>query len=187
MRQARFAFFCIFVAAATVSVRAQVVPAATATGFSLTAGALGSAFQPDYAGLGIAHTSPNRLYGVGAFVDARFTRWVQVEGEWHQLHFNDEYNLGNAVEKNGEDTYLVGPRLPIGTFHRFTPYGKFLVGIGTADFLDGSAFVLNYGGGLDYHLGRRLALRGDFEYQQLRVTPVISPYGVSAGVSYRIF
>ena len=52
-------------------------------------GGLGSMFQPDYAGEGIAQTSPNRLYGVGAYVDARFSRWVQIEGEGRWLRYNE--------------------------------------------------------------------------------------------------
>ena len=51
---------------------------------------------------------------------------------------------------NGENTYLIGPRIPIGTFHRVTPYGKFLVGLGSGSFLAGHAFVIAYGGGVDY-------------------------------------
>ena len=69
--------------------RAQVVPSATSGHISLTAGALASAFQPDYACCAVAATAPNRLYGVGAFVDVRFTRWVQVEAEGRWLRFNE--------------------------------------------------------------------------------------------------
>ena len=43
---------------------------------------LGSVFQPDYAGNGIAEScSQCTCYGVGAYVDLKFSRWVQVEGE----------------------------------------------------------------------------------------------------------
>ena len=79
----------IVIAAAAVSARAQVVPSATKSQLSLTAGALGFVFQPDYAGnYPLAQTSPNRLYGLGAFVDVHFTRWVQIEGEGRWLRFN---------------------------------------------------------------------------------------------------
>ncbi len=64
----------------------------------------------------------------------------------------------------GENTYLIGPRIPIATFHRVTPYGKFLVGLGNGPFLDGNTLVLAYGGGVDYRLTRRFTLRAfDFE------------------------
>ncbi len=106
MKRAISAIFCIVFSLAVVSARAQVVPAATSHTFSLSAGALGSGFQPDYAGEGIAQTSPNRLYGVGAYVDARFSRWVQIEAEGRWLHYNTYLGIN-------ENTYLIGPRIPI--------------------------------------------------------------------------
>jgi len=138
-------------------------------------------FQPDYAGLGVAQTSPNRLYGVGTYVDAKFSRWVGVEAEGRWLHFNEYLGID-------ENTYLIGPRVPIGTFHRITPYGKFLVGFGNGAFLTGNTFVMSYGGGVDYQLSRRLSIRAfDFEWQQWRVTPTLYPYGGSVGISYKIY
>ncbi|MGB7267600.1 MAG: outer membrane beta-barrel protein [Terracidiphilus sp.] len=181
MKKSILAFFCIVLSSAAVSARAQVVPAATSNSFTLTAGGLGSAFQPDYAGEGIAQTSPNRLYGFGAYVDARFTRWVQLEAEGRWLRFNPYLGIN-------ENDYLIGPRIPIVTFHRVTPYGKFLVGMGNGSFLTGSTFVLAYGGGVDYRLSRRFTVRAfDFEYQQWQVTPTLHPYGGSVGLSYKIF
>jgi hypothetical protein len=138
-------------------------------------------FQPDYAGEGIAQTSPNRLYGVGAYVDARFSRWVQIEAEGRWLRFNQYLGID-------ENSYLIGPRIPIKTFHRLTPYGKVLVGAGTGSFLTGQSFVISYGGGVDYRLSRKFTLRAfDFEYQQWNVTPTLWPYGGSVGLSYKIF
>jgi hypothetical protein len=183
MKRSTLALVLIAFSLTIVSARAQVVPAATAHTLSISAGGLGSIFQPDYAGEGIAQTSPNRLYGIGAYVDVHFSRWIQVEGEGHWMRFNERFQ-----PPNGEDTYLVGPRVPIATFHRVTPYGKFLVGLGTGPFLTGNTFVLDYGGGVDVKLTRRFTLRAfDFEYQQWRVNPTLYPYGGSVGVSYRIF
>src|ERR1039458_9710240 len=151
MKRSILALLFIAFSLAVVSARAQVVPAATSHTLSISAGALGSMFQPDYAGLGFAQTSPNRLYGPGAYVDVHFSRWVQVEAEGHWLRFN-QYYLNGIPPGNGEDTYLIGPRIPIVTFHRLTPYGKFLVGLGTGSFLTGNTFVLDYGGGVDVRL-----------------------------------
>ena len=188
------ALLSILFAAGTASARAQVVPSATSGHISLTAGALASVFQPDYMGYGVAGTAPNRLYGVGAFVDARFTRWFQVEGEGRWLRFN-------KYEGIDEDNYLIGPRLPIHHF-RFlnaTPYAKALVGLGRMNFENndgsGNYCALAYGGGIDFRLTRRFSARGDFQYQQwlgwpnipgIQNTPLY-PYGASAGVGYRIF
>ena len=187
MNRSILAFFCFAGFLAVVSAHAQVVPSATSRTFSVSAGALGSMFQPDYAGLGVAQTSPNRLYGPGAYVDVHFTRWVQVEAESRWLRYNQFYQP-NSTTGNGESTYLIGPRVPIVTFHRVMPYGKFLFGLGNAPFLSGNTFVLAYGGGVDYRLTRRFSLRAiDFEYQQWRVNPTIYPYGGSVGISYKIF
>jgi len=181
MKLSTLAFFSIAFSLASVSLRAQVVPAATSNTFRLSAGGLGSAFQPDYAGEGIAQTGPNRLYGAGAYVDAHLNRWVVAEFEGRWLRYNTYLGIN-------ENTYLVGPRVPIVTFHGLTPYGKFLVGMGNGSFLSGNTFVLAYGGGVDYRLSRRFTLRAfDFEYQQWKVTPTISPYGGSIGISYKIF
>jgi len=187
MRRSILAFFCIASSLAIVSAHAQVAPAATRNTFSLSAGGLGSLVQPDYAGNGIAQTSPQRLYGAGAYVDAHFNRWVQIEAEGRWLHFNQYYPPGSLTGID-ENTYLIGPRIPITTFHKVTPYGKFLFGLGNGTFLSGNVLVLAYGGGVDYRLTRRFTVRAfDFEYQQWRVAPTLYPYGGSVGISYKIF
>jgi len=188
IKRSILALLCFaFSSVALVSVHGQVVPSATERVFTLRAGALASAFQPDYTNEGAAITGPQRLYGVGGYVDAHFTRWIQPEFEVRFLRFN-EYN---NVDQN---TYSIGERVPIKTFHRFTPYGKILVGLGNGSWLAGNAFVLTYGGGVDYRLNRKFTIRcADFEYQEWPVSNPVSgsfttqPYGLSAGVSYRVF
>lgn len=180
MKRSIVSCFCFSLFAAALSLHAQVVPQATRGGLAVDAGGMASVFQPDYAGEGIAQTSPNRLYGMGAYADVKFTRWVQIEGEARWLDFNQYLGIN-------ETNYLVGPRVPVGTFKKITPYGKFLVGMGGGSFLTGHSFVMAYGGGLDYRLSHRFQVRGDFEYQQWQVTPTLFPYGVSVGVSYRVF
>lgn len=195
IKRSILALLCFaFSSVALVSAHGQVVPSATERVFNVRAGALGSAFQPDYTGEGDAETSPNRLYGVGGYVDARFSRWLQPEFEVRFLRFNEYPGISQT-----QNTYSIGERLPIiNSFHKFTPYGKILVGIGNGDFLSGSALVLTYGGGVDYRLNRKFTIRcADFEYQQWPVSSpnptggttsfTIRPYGLSAGVSYKIF
>jgi hypothetical protein len=147
----------------------------------LYAGGEGSMFQPDYAGQGIAQTSPQRLYGIGAFVDADFNRWVGIEAEGRWLHWNEYAGIS-------QNTYMIGPRVPIVTYKNLTPYGKFLIGMGSGSFLTGRTTAFAYGGGVDYRLSRKFNLRiFDFEYQNWRVSPTLHPYGGSVGLSYRIF
>ena len=174
-------FLIAFSSAFIVSAHGQVVPSATERVFNVRAGGMFSVFQPDYAGEGVAQTSPNRLYGAGAFVDVRVNRWVQPEAEMRWLRFNEYLGID-------QNTYSVGERLPIITYHKAVPYGKFLVGMGNGSFLTGNSLVFTYGGGVDYRISRKFTIRAcDFEYQQWRVTPTLWPYGLSAGVSYKIF
>jgi hypothetical protein len=106
---------------------------------------------------------------------------VQIEAEARWLHFNQYREID-------ENTYMIGPRVPIHDFRGWTPYGKFLLGWGSGSFLNGRAGTFAYGGGVDYRLTRKLTLRPfDFEYQQWRVQPTLWPYGGSAGISYTIY
>jgi hypothetical protein len=154
------------------------VPAAISRQFSITTGGMGTVFDPDY--------GSNKLAGVGAYVDIAFSRWVQAEAEGRWLRFHEAQDVY-------EDNYLIGPRLPIHTFGRFTPYGKVLIGMGSMNFQYSYAYGrftdIAYGGGVDIRLSRRLTVRPvDFEYQQWPnwVQGSLSPYGVSAGFSYRV-
>lgn len=191
MKRSILAFLCIaFSSAGLVSAHSQVVPSATERVLTLRAGGFASAFQPDYLGGGAVGTTPNRLYGVGGYVDAHFTRWVQPELEVRFLRFNELVDQFGDTIAQAQNTYSLGDRVPIKTWRKFTPYGKFLVGIGNGDFLTGNSLVLTYGGGVDYRLNRRFTIRcADFEYQQWKINSVLTiyPYGLSAGVSYRIF
>ena len=189
MRRTFAAFFCILLATAALSTRAQVVPAATGRGLSITAGGLASAFQPDYEGGAAAATSSNRLYGIGTYVDVRFTRWFQVEAEGRWLRFNQYVNIN-------QDNYLIGPRLPIPHAHfwRATPYAKVLVGYGKMNFeyneAHGRFTDIAYGGGVDIKLTKRISVRAiDFEFQQWPkwLNSSLAPYGASVGVGYKIF
>jgi len=198
MKRSILALLCFaFSSVALVSAHSQVAPSATERVFSVRVGGLASAFQPDYAGEGDAQTGPQRLYGVGAYVDARFTRWIQPELEMRWGRFN-EWTCDNECSGIDENTYSLGDRIPIKTFHKFTPYGKVLAGIGNGSWLTGTALVITYGGGVDYRLNRKFTIRcADFEYQQWPVTSAnllggttsfnVWPYGLSAGMSYRIF
>ncbi len=190
MRNLAVVLFACLLGAGGLTARAQVVPSATRSQLSLTAGGMGSAFQPDYAGGGVAATSPRRLYGLGAYVDVKFNRWVQLEAEGRWLRFNQ-------FEKIHQDSYLIGPRVPIHQFGRFTPYAKVLVGFGNMNFEYSEATCrcsdIAYGGGVDIRWTKRLSLRAvDFEYQQwpswyAAQNAQMHPYGVSVGIGYKVF
>jgi hypothetical protein len=190
MKNFRAICILMIVSAMAFQARAQVVPTATKSRLSLTAGAFGSAYQPDYAGGGIASTKGSELFGAGAYVDLHVSRWVQIEAEGRWMRWNQFANIY-------QDNYLIGPRLPIMTIGRVTPYGKFLVGIGKMNFEYGATSCrcsdLVYGGGADVRLTRRLSWRAiDFEYQQwpswyVNQNAQLHPYGFSSGIGFRIF
>lgn len=188
MRQIAVLFFSCLICAAA-SLHAQVTPSAFRGQLSLTAGGMGSVFQPDYAGGGLPQSSPQRLFGAGIYVDLKVTRWIQLEGEARWLR-------GNAFVDITEDNYLIGPRVPIHEFKRLgiTPYGKALVGLGRMNFEYNQAYGrftdLALGGGVDLKLTKRISVRPfDFEYQLWPnwINGTLKPYGASAGIAYKIF
>jgi len=118
---------------------------------------------------------------------------IPILGESDYLHYNG-FNVGGAVHftsivslaldltgtynSSGPFTriysYLVGPRLyPIG-HHKLTPYIHGLAGAATfvfpADFGPSETkFSFEVGGGVDWAVGKHLAIRlGQFDYQQTR-------------------
>ena len=89
MRLSRALFLSLLLAASAVSAHAQVVPSATARQLSLTAGGMVSLFQPDFKGdwtypnrydveYPVAQASNQGLFGAGAYVDFKLSRWVQI-------------------------------------------------------------------------------------------------------------
>jgi len=189
MRRYAFVLFGCFFCAGNALAHAQVEPSAYRGQMSLDVGGMGSVFQPDYAGSGVPQTSPQRLFGFGAYADLKFTRWVQLEGEARWLRLNSFANIT-------EDNYLVGPRVPIHEFSwaHATPYGKALFGMGRMTFEYNYAYGhfadIALGGGVDLRLGKRFTVRPfDFEYQLWPnwINGTLKPYGGSAGIAYRIF
>ena len=159
----------------------------TRSPISLSAGGMGSLFQPDYAGTGVAAQAPNYLYGFGAYVDLRVRHWIQFEAEGRWMRFNEYENIS-------EDNYLIGPKVPIHETRRYKPYAKALFGYSKMNFQYNYAYGhfadLALGGGVDIPLTRKITLRAiNFEYQLWPnwLNGTLKPYGGDVGVSYRIF
>lgn len=159
----------------------QAVPTATDRQLTITAGGFASGFQ--------SNDANDYLVGAGTYVDLHFSHWVQLEGEARWLRFNETYG-------EHEDTYLIGPRVPVWRFGSKTElYGKALIGLGKMTFPYGYGYgsftALAFGGSLDYHATRKLTIRAlDVEYQDWPVwlnNTSLQPYGVSVGVGYRVF
>lgn len=148
---------------------------------------MGSIFQPDYAGNGVAESGPHPLIGAGVYVDFGFRRYLQFEGEARWLRFNQYQDIY-------EDNYMIGPRIPIKKYGKWTPYGKALFGWGKMNFQYSFAYGrfadIALGGGVDYDLSQRLSVRAmDFEYQLWPnwIDGTLHPYGASVGLAYKVF
>lgn len=204
MPMRRFFVFLLllFFAVGADGVHAQAVESAIGRQFSVTAGGMASIFQPDYvydswacsqpcltssAWYPVAQTGTQPLLGVGAYVDLKFTRWVQIEAEGRWLRFNQYAGVN-------EDNYLIGPKVPVFQMGRTTAYAKVLGGYSNMVFGTGNGngkfSALAFGGGVDMRLTKRITLRAaDFEYQYWPAwgNSSLSPYGASMGIGYRFF
>jgi Outer membrane protein beta-barrel domain len=158
---------------------AQVAPTALRSPLSLTVGGTVSVFDPNYIS--------NKLIGFGGYVDLNVFHGigVEAEGRWQRFH---EY------QGISQDNYLIGPRVQILHLWRARPYVKALGGFSNMNFGPGEGngrfTTLAFGGGVDLHLTRHWSVRPvDVEYQYWPTffNGSLTPVGVSAGVSYRIF
>jgi len=189
MKRIAVVCFSCLICAISTSAHAQVAPSAYRGQMTLTAGGIVSGFQPDYIGGGIPATGTQWLLGFGVYGDAKFTRWFGAEGEMRWMRLNSYVNIT-------EDNYLIGPRVPIHEFKRMgiTPYGKALFGVGRMNFEYNEAYGrfadIAVGGGVDLKLSKHWSLRAaDFEYQfwpNWVNNYTLKPYGVSAGIGYKI-
>jgi len=163
----------------------QAHPAVLSGDRSLWAGGEYSNYKADFG-------PPDRLTGLGAFVDFNWNSRFAAEADLRFLHFN-------GYQGEHENNYFVGPKYTILRYGRFRPYAKILFGIGDIKFPykigSGSYFAYAPSGGLDYRLTHRIALRGEYEYQIWPSAPGIvgepshgiKPNGFNVGVAYRIF
>jgi hypothetical protein len=204
MKRSALALSCILLAAAAVAAPAQVVPSADANKLSITVGAMGSIFQPDFAGqwkfsctsacstapvglyYPVAQSSDQPLFGPGAYVDIKFRRWVQLEAEGRWLRYNRFQDIH-------QDNYLIGPKVPVYHFLGSTVYGKALVGFSRMDLgygYHGNFTTVAFGGGLDVKLTKHISIRafdGEYQYWPSWGNSKLLPYGASAGIGYKIF
>lgn len=157
---------------------AQAVPTATRGGGHLQAGGGVMYLNNDL--------NLRTNYGLTAWVDYDFNRFIGVEAEAH---------FGGLIspDDKGENSYMIGPRF---SYRRraFNVYGKFVFGRGviTDQFPGHNNASSTYniyalGGGLDYRLNRRFTIRAvDIEMQKWgNFEPhTLSPIDVNIGLMY---
>jgi len=156
----------------------QTVAPGDAGKLTITAGATGTGSYLQY--------GERKMVGVTGFVDidARNPFGVELEGRW--IEWNQTANVH-------AETYSIGPR-----YHKnlgkLQPYAKGLLGYSDFSFpyhlATGKYLVVTAGGGLDYHLTRRIYLRAvDAEYQcwPQFTYGAMSTFSVSTGLRVRVF
>ena len=161
----------------TILAGAQAVPTATGPGAYLTLGVGASIYHVDY--------GQRQLGGLEGWVDYKPVSIFGIEAEVRQLDRNED--LGTHAT-----TFLAGPRISRPR-RGFEPYLKALAGSGhfvfPYNYARGNYLVVAAGGGVDINLGDRLRIRAiDLEYQRWPQFTFgsMSPYGVSAGISYAL-
>ncbi len=156
---------------------AQALPTASGGGSYLAVGGGFTGMRTQYGqrtlGGGVAYAESNLTPHVGLEYEGRFLRL-------------------NADESVTQSTYLAGGRYSLRNY-RLQPYVKVLGGLGRMSFpfhyATGEYFVVAPGAGVDYHLNDRWTARViDVEYQHWTnfTYGSLSPYGVSAGLSFRL-
>jgi opacity protein-like surface antigen len=177
----------IFGASTTASF-SQVVPPGERRGIPLSLGVGYSNFESDFSG---------RISGIAVWADWNFyqtpahLRGLGIEVEGRDLSFGRTGTMPNLRF----DTIAGGAIYTFRHYRRFHPYGKFLLGFGSMDFIssiptythDTREFFAP-GGGLDYRLTRTIWLRGDYQYQ---IWPdfgrPLHPNGFTIGASYDFY
>ena len=157
----------------------QALPTATRSGGYIAIGGSFAGFRSPYNDRWVA--------GYSLYADVNVTRRFGVEAEGRRLRFDTGEDTRSA-------TYLIGPRIST-TWPRYRPYAKVLAGTGQFTYpfgyAHGSYLVVAPGGGLDVSLlhGRAYLRVIDYEYQIWRQFTYGSsrPYGLSSGISIRVF
>ncbi len=164
---------------AAPALRGQATPTATQSSH-IQAGAGVMFLDNDY--------TPKKAGGVSAWADYDFLRFFHTEvGAEAELHF------GGIITPDdiGENSYLIGPRFAYRK-NKFNVYGKIMFGRATITnqlFNTSSSFnIYAFGGGVDYHVKRKINIRLDLEEQKWgNFEPhTLSPIPISLGVMYII-
>ena len=141
------------------------------------------------AGVGVAALNPDytdgTVIGFSGFADYDFSKWIGIE---FSMHLGEFITPGDITE----NSYLIGPRISYRR-HKFTVYGKALVGRATItnqDFnLSSSYNVIAFGGGVEYRILHKVNIRVfDLEAQQWPdfQPNSLSPMVATIGASYII-
>jgi len=130
--------------------------------------------------------SPNSANGWNASANFKASPWVGFVTDFSAFYPSFSYGPGSSVSGK---TYnlLFGPQVSVPLGH-FSPFGRFLIGFthvtpqdGNENFKSNNALSLGAGGGVDYYVKPRIAIRGQVDWLYARLTPI---GGGDPGVNY---
>jgi hypothetical protein len=205
--------FAVLLAGATLPnpLSAQVVPAVKGGGSQINAYGLYTLVKTDFNSTldyppkdpppSSYHDADGYNQGFSAGADFRLGRFVFGQPA---LGVRFTYSTGTF---GSQRTILFGPEAHY-IYHRFRPYGNFLIGPGDITYSSGqkdNSIVYDFGGGVDYRQTRRLSFRiVDFQYQLwnlgthfyppnfipgqpgVYIDTKLKPFTLGAGIIYRI-
>jgi opacity protein-like surface antigen len=179
----------LFLVAAAVPALAQVTYSAEEGNLPFTVGTGFSNFSDDW-----GNANP-RQDGITVWLDWRLPylppvlHGLGLEAEGRDLNWaTPSYLPGHRM-----DTGLIGPVYQWRRKGRIRPFGKYLLGIGSIDFPNGTFYshdtrtVYEPGGGVDVRFWSRFSARGEYDYQfwhQIFGLHDLNPNGVTVGVVY---
>jgi hypothetical protein len=171
-----------------IASHAQVVPAVKGGGSQINVYGLYALVKTDFnAAFDYApgnvppptNASQGRNNGFSAGADFRLGRFAFGQPA---LGTRFTYSDGSFGKQR---TFEFGPEMHY-IYHHFRPYGDFLVGPGNITYKSGqtdNSVVYEFGGGVDYHMSRRVNFRlVDFHYQLWNLGTHYYPAGTLPGV-----
>jgi hypothetical protein len=169
--------------------RAQVTYSAEEGKLPFTVGAGVSDFLDDW-----GNTNPRQV-GITMWVDWRVPHLPsRLQGLGIEFEGRDiNYATPSYLPGHRMDTALGGPIYQWRGKSRIRPFGKYLLGIGSIDFPNGTTYshdtrtVYEPGGGVDVRFWNSFSVRGEYDYQfwhQLFGTHDLTPNGYTIGAVY---
>jgi opacity protein-like surface antigen len=136
----------------------------------------------------VSLVTPNGVNGWNASANFKASPKVGFVADFSGFYPSYTYPQGIFTVSGKTYTFLFGPQLSI-PHGRFDPFGRFLIGFAHVTpqdnnenfFTSNNVLSFGAGGGLDYYVKPRIAIRGQADWLYARLTPI---GGGDPGVNY---
>jgi opacity protein-like surface antigen len=127
-------------------------------------------FGYSYDRTSLSSDDTSNLNGWDASLEGKLLPWIGLVVDVDGHYGNHNYSGINADV--AAHNVLFGPRVSV-EYHRFRPFGEFLVGVGHISRSNGvsdsdTSFANALGGGLDYRVAGPLSIRGQLDWINTR-------------------